>query len=95
MKMHFSVLPVKTGIKSFQKVCGFRLPACEGITTFYEIINFDEFVKVHLRRCAASFVVDCRSDPLGFPYNQICVPLRRTYEALYVIAHAKQANQLS
>ncbi len=37
--MGYSVIPVKTGIQSFQYLGGFWIPACAGMTTFYEIIN--------------------------------------------------------
>jgi hypothetical protein len=41
LQTHLPVIPVKTGIQSFQWVCRFWIPACAGMTTFYEIINFE------------------------------------------------------
>ena len=37
--MGYSVIPVKTGIQSFQYLGRFWIPACAGMTTFYEAIN--------------------------------------------------------
>jgi len=37
--MGYSVIPVKTGIQSFQYLGRFWIPACAGMTTFYEFIN--------------------------------------------------------
>jgi hypothetical protein len=37
--MRYSVIPVKTGIQSFQYLGRFWIPACAGMTTFYEFIN--------------------------------------------------------
>ncbi len=39
LKMGYSVIPVKTGIQSFQYLGRFWIPACAGMTTFYEFIN--------------------------------------------------------
>jgi hypothetical protein len=41
LKMRYSVIPVKTGIQSFQYLGRFWIPACAGMTTFYEFINID------------------------------------------------------
>ncbi len=40
LKMGYSVIPVKTGIQSFQYLGRFWIPVCAGMTTFYETINF-------------------------------------------------------
>jgi hypothetical protein len=54
LKMLFSVIPVKTGIQSFEKLGWFWIPAYAGMTTFYETITFDGFVKSPSRRCAST-----------------------------------------
>jgi hypothetical protein len=38
LKTLFSVIPVKTGIQSFQQLGWFWLPPCEGMAVFYETI---------------------------------------------------------
>jgi len=38
--MSYSVIPVKTGIQSFQYLGRFWIPACPGMTTFYDFIDF-------------------------------------------------------
>jgi hypothetical protein len=43
--MRYSVIPVKTGIQSFQHLGRFWIPACAGMTTFYETIIIDELIK--------------------------------------------------
>jgi hypothetical protein len=45
--MRYSVIPVKTGIQSFQYLGRFWISACAGMTTFYELITFDELVRSH------------------------------------------------
>jgi hypothetical protein len=40
LKTPFSVIPVKTGIQYFQKLGRSWIPACAGMTTFYETIKF-------------------------------------------------------
>jgi hypothetical protein len=37
--MPYSVIPVKTGMTSFQYLGRFWIPACAGMTTFYETTN--------------------------------------------------------
>jgi hypothetical protein len=39
LKMLIFVIPVETGIQSFQSLCRFWIPAYAGMTTFYEIIK--------------------------------------------------------
>ena len=41
--MRYSVIPVKTGIQSFQYLGRFWIPACAGMTPFYDFIN-DKFL---------------------------------------------------
>jgi hypothetical protein len=55
--MLFLVIPVKTGIQSFQSVGWFWIPACAGMTTFYETIKIDDLVK---SRCPDDFVKSSR-----------------------------------
>ncbi len=43
LSMRFSVIPVKTGIQFFHAFYTSWIPACAGMTTFYEIINYGVF----------------------------------------------------
>jgi hypothetical protein len=40
-KMTFAVIPVETGIQYFQKPGRLWIPACAGMTTFYQTIIID------------------------------------------------------
>ncbi len=42
--MRYFVIPVKTGIQSFQYLGKFWIPACAGMTTFYE------FIKIRIKK---------------------------------------------
>ena len=41
LKMRYSVIPLETRIQSFQYLGRFWIPACAGMTTFYETIKID------------------------------------------------------
>jgi hypothetical protein len=43
LKMRYSVIPVETGIRSFQYLGRFWIPACAGMTTFYEFLKINNF----------------------------------------------------
>jgi len=49
--------PVKTGIQSFQKIGRFWIPACAGMTGFYESIGIriPEFLRNQKRHWATAF----------------------------------------
>jgi hypothetical protein len=52
--MRYSVIPVKTGIQSFQYLGRFWIPACAGMTTFYDFINFAIFILIFAIRNSLS-----------------------------------------
>jgi hypothetical protein len=47
LKRPLFVIPVETGIQSFQLVCRFWIPACAGMTSFYETISFHILNSAH------------------------------------------------
>ncbi len=58
LKMGYSVILVKTGIQSFQYLGKFWIPACAGMTIFYEVIKIDGSVK---SRNSIEFVIPAKA----------------------------------
>jgi hypothetical protein len=49
LKMRYSVISLKTGIQSFQYLGRFWIPACAGMTTFYDFIKIADY-KLHFEQ---------------------------------------------